>query len=286
MEILFDKECEYMKSLDPLDEIIQAALNKIVEMFKVVSLEKIVITHSEHTKYHRSIEVYCEEIDNDITTSSGEYTGVGILIKGVDKKGIFKQNIFLKEMIYLYLKEYFLAILEEREVQDLASQAYQIVLHEIGHGIDEENRYNRYKDIPSKSSYNLRLELKEYVSYEMLQLWSEYFAQRLVYIVCEDAKPTNIEEIKLNMRYLDCTNLLEKNQILYRLLYYFVLAIGYYHEHDEEVVVLNDEEIVLIAPILRRVEVLFKQLYQAQFVWDYPIIKDKLCELYIELLQF
>lgn len=284
MKLIIDNQCTYMKEVDYLDQKIEKVLNAILDKVNVSSLTKIIITSADDAEYREAVRYYSVEIDEETNVTVGDYVGVAVTIRGINQNGELEQIIFMRESIYLYLKRYFFEKNDKETTCELEQQAYEILIHEIGHSIDEEYRYRKYEDIPVAKEYNLEFELEEYSIYEMLQLWSEYFAQRFVYILCENPSLVSDGEIKKNMEYIENDNFLEKNNQMYRCLYYFAHYMAYYHHNKQELPLLNQENLIKVTDILKEIEMKFKQLYDKYLEWDYNEVKQSFATLYAKLL--
>ena len=148
-----------------------------------------------------------------------------------------------------------------------------LIVHEIGHAIDYENRYRMFGTVNTKTFYKLgnERERQEYFLENAFSLWGEYYAEAFSFKIFNKTPNQN----EGNLRW--CINSYFKDQVnfylerAYRMLYFFVLTMAYEHEKLDHKEHMNfdrfgkDKTLVEYLPYFVQVEEEIYKLYQ-----DYP----------------
>lgn len=252
MEIIITEDCSFKSEFEPIKD-------KIAEYFSKLSnlstLKKVIITDHDFNNYSKAVKELSRDIDKNAYVSED---GRAVAISGISTTDrTFNQYIFIRGDIFC---AFFLYLCLDTKVDDnlnLRELAYSIVLHEIGHCIYSEILYTKYNYVGSnKKVYNLSLdnELDEYIYYECVTLTSEYYAECFMNSICNESKNDYTREILniINDNYFD--NRVNSIGKIYRLIYYFMLYISYYHTNSIKLSFYEDICNLRIGKILKKLE--------------------------------
>ena len=168
-----------------------------------------------------------------------------------------------------------------------------MVLHEIGHAIDNEFQFGISGIINTKSLYDLEKEYDEYVKQEALSIWGEYFAESYAYQIIKTIdKLTEEKEYGLEKCIRTYSFVTNRNTLLnrvYRILYLFITQVAYIHQSSNFSSTFNyskyekDELLSLYIPFLAKAEIAIINLFRNYPHWA---SYDRLNELYELLKEF
>ena len=171
-----------------------------------------------------------------------------------------------------------------------------LILHEIGHAIDNEQQYKISGTVNTKVLYDLEYEYDEYVKNTALSLWGEYFAESFAYrIIRITDESTGGKESELEKCIGTYSIGTDRNTLLdrvYRILYFFVTRIAYVHQSSNFSATFNyskyedDKMIGLYIPILARTEVAIVNMYRSYPRWESYEQLNELSDIFKEFVLF
>ena len=221
---------------------------------------------------------------------------------GIDDNGNLHQAIIIKSANWVFAAYEYLdtqgllkdGVLEQTNIPKFSSLL--LVLHEIGHAIDNEQQYKISGTVNTKVFYDLDYEYDEYVQNTALSLWGEYFAEsfafQVIRIITKDAERTDSELEKCVNAYSIGT---DRNTLLnrvYRILYLFVTRIAYIHQTSNFRSTFNyskyeeDDLYGLYIPILAKTEGAILKLYRNYPCWKSYKQLGELSDIFKEFVLF
>ena len=278
MDIIITEDCSFKGEFEQI-------MDGIVEYFSKLSnlstLKKIIITDHDFNNYSKAVKEISRDLDKNVHVSEN---GGAIVVNGISRDNTLTQYIFIRGDIFY---AFFLYLSLDTKVSDnlnLKELAYSIVLHEIGHCIYNEMLYTKYNYIESnKKEYNLSLndELDEYIYHECVTLASEYYAQRFMNSICNESKEDYIEGMLniINDDYFD--NRVNGIGKIYRLIYWFMLHISYYHTNSIKLSFYEDICNLKISAILKKLENEMMTFYDKFNVGNFSI--DNITSIFREI---
>lgn len=226
---------------DTINSYFKSFINNFISVNNISSLDYFVIAESEEKSYTETVKKYASYIGTKASiTQDDYYSTVGKSLKSVDNNGHLHQAIIIKSSIWECAAYEYTRIMVNlpEEIQEQLSPNYislSIVIHEIGHAIDNENQFKMFKTINTKIIYNLSVEYDEYIKQLSLSLWGEYYAEKCVFKVIVSENDLTLDKeldlIKCIQSYslgLNSNALWER---IYRILYFFVLRLAFIHQH-------------------------------------------------------
>lgn len=181
--------------------------------------------------------------------------------------------------------------IHEKQLEQLYS--VYLIVHEIGHAVDYENRYRMFGTVNTKSFYNLgnERERQEYFLENAFSLWGEYYAETFSF------KNFNKTPNKNEGNLLWCIDSYFENQVnfylerAYRILYFFVLSMAYEHEKLDHKEYMNfdrlgkEKSLVEYLPYFAQVEKAIYKLYQNYPHWSSTKDLNELAKAFTNLIQ-
>lgn len=251
MDIIITEDCSFKSEFEQIKD-------RIVEYFKKLSnlstLKKIIITDYDFNNYSKAVKELSRDIDKNVHISEN---GGAVAINGISRDNTLTQYIFIRGDIFYAFWLYLCLDTKVYDNLNFGELAYSIVLHEIGHCIYIEILYTKYNYVESnKKGYNLSLnnELDEYIYHECVTLTSEYYAQRFMNSIYNESKEDYTEEMLniINDNHFD--NRVNSIGKIYRLIYWFMLYISYYHTNSIKLSFYEDICNPKISEILKKLE--------------------------------
>lgn len=229
MEIIITEDCSFKSELEQIKDKIVELFSKLINLHTV---KKIIITDYDFNNYRNTVEELSKDIDKNVHVS--ENSGA-VVINGIGRDNTFSQYIFIRGDIFYGFLLYLYSNTIVDDNLNLKEFAYSTVLHEIGHCIYDDILYTKHNyRVSNKEGYNLSVdkELDEYIYYECVTLTSEYYAERFMNSICKESKKDYIKEMLniINDNYFD--NRVNSIGKIYRLIYWFMLYISYYHTNS------------------------------------------------------
>ena len=303
MRFIIEDNCynnETVKTITPgLKPFIDSILNKR----EISSLDYFVIADSSDETFAAAVNKYASLVGSDtyITQDEG-YSTAGKSLAGIDSEGGIHQAIVLKSMIwvcaaYEYLD--FQGLLKDDILKQMNTPKFMslaIVLHEIGHTIDNELQFIINGIINTKVFYDLEHEYDEYVKQVALSLWGEYFAESFAYhTICMINESTEGKESDLKKCICTYSFGTDRNTLLnrvYRILYLFITQVAYIHQSSGFKSTFNyskyeeDELLNIYIPFLAKAEIAIRNLYRNYPNWESYEQLNELSGLFKEFVQF
>lgn len=251
MDIIITEDCSFKSEFEQIKD-------KIVEYFSKLSnlstLKKIIITDHDFNNYSKAVKELSRDIDRNVHVSEN---GGAVAINGINIDNTLTQYIFIRGDIFYAFWLYLCSDIKVGDNLNLGKLAYSIILHEIGHCIHYYILYTKYNyREPNKEVYNLFLdeELNEYIYHECVTLTSEYYAERFMNSICKESKKDYVEEMLniINDNYFE--NRVNSIGKIYRLIYWFMLHISYYHTNSIKLSFYEDISNPRIGEILKKLE--------------------------------
>lgn len=242
MELIFMPECNLDPIVRNLDHVVISLLGNLLSKLNLHSLQKIVITGEGMADYTAALQQHGSELDSHINiTNSSNLQGAAVVIHGVRPDNQIEQIFFIKDFIYeLFVLGLFIMENPEQTNGDASQGAIGLsfLMHEIGHAIEYQTSYENYGYHAPDKVFDLRYEYEEYVRYEAMQLWSEYYAERIAQSVVSEYVQNAMHDLHDVCEYLSSERYPEQlNAQLnhsYRVCYFLVHYIASLHCRSEE----------------------------------------------------
>lgn len=237
MEIILEPGCTRQEELYRCKALIEDLFNKLFEELKLTTIKKIVITNNDQHEYVKSVKGHAEYLDRNIHLTNDEnYQGSATVIHGLDEFGALQQILFMKDFIYFsFCYSVMNKELSKQEDQDFLILSKEITFHEIGHALNYQQMFEVYGYSTPDKQFDLSYEYEEYIMHESLQLWSEYYAQRIASAFLEKPLPTHLRDLVDFMKIKPLDNIFLKQLYhSYRIAYFFLLYIAYFHCNGEQ----------------------------------------------------
>lgn len=212
-------------------------LQGVLEGQQLDTLDYFVVTDPEAGEFEKAVSKYAAIVGTEANvTRDGSYRAEGKTLSGLGNDGRLHQTIIITSAIcrqaimevafmlgYLNMDE---KTIHEKQLEQLYS--VHLIVHEIGHAVDYENRYRMFGTVNTKSFYNLgnERERQEYFLENAFSLWGEYYAETFSF------KNFNKTPNKNEGNLLWCIDSYFENQVnfylerAYRILYFFVLSMA------------------------------------------------------------
>ena len=165
------------------------------------------------------------------------------------------------------------------------------VLHEMGHAVDNANRYEIRGSINNKILYDLDTEFDEYVESFAYSLWGEYFAESFPYQIMNQYELfTKGKEEQLLECVKNYSTIKNRNAIaerVYRILYFFVHCLARVHYPKFER--FNYESIrcaIEYTPFLERTEIAMLNLYKEYPCWNVTNCMNEMRNIIMDMIKF
>lgn len=299
MQFVYEERGGESLEVDFAEKGLQQLLNNVVNKYDLNCLDYFIIADSENGNFAKTVMKYASIVGVEASVTQDEtYSAVGKTLVGFDTDNRMHEAIIIKSSIWDY------AVVDYLVAQGLAGEEYlnlideppymsmSIILHEIGHAVDNLNQYNMFGIFNTKVVYDLRYELDEYVKNEALSLWGEYYAEAFAYQIIHSKIDLTVRNedylVECITDYSLCANgnaLLER---VYRILYYFVIRIGFVHQTGsfnysglEQIKLINE-----YIPILERTEKAILKLKENYPHWDSYNDLNELSNVFRDFLNF
>jgi hypothetical protein len=303
MLFIVEENCYNIDAVNCINPVIKPFLDKVIDSCKISSLDYFVIADSTEQNYRQAVIKYASLVDTDAETlQDGVYFVAGKSLDGIDMDGNLHQAIVIKSSVWVCAAiEYGAAhgIFENDIQKQMTTPSFMslaLILHEIGHAVDNEHQLNINGTINTKLLYNLDYEYDEYAKYSALSLWGEYYAESFAYgIIQSPIDITKEKEIELEnciKKYsigIDRNTLIER---VYRILYFFVLRIAYIHRNSNFQSTFDydmfekDELLQLYIPILARTEIAIINLFRNYPRWGSYECLSELSAIFKKFVSF
>lgn len=311
--VLYDKELEQMElrikeiySNLHIDEnakaILVGMLQGILEGQQLDTLDYFVVVETESGEFEKAVSKYAAIVGTEANvTRDVSYHAEGKTLSGLGIDGrlhqviIITSAIFRKAIMEVALMLGYLNIDEKTIHEEQLEQLYgvHLIVHEIGHAVDYENRYRMFGTVNTKTFYNLgnERERQEYFLENAFSLWGEYYAEAFSFKNFNKTPNQNEGNLRwcIDSYFDDQVNFyLER---AYRILYFFVLTMAYEHEKLDHKEHMNfdrfgeDKTLVEYLPYFVQVEEEIYKLYQDYPYWSSTNDLDGLMKAFNMLIQ-
>lgn len=292
MEFIIENNCSNPENIEAINPHIKPLFHELFDNLNISSLEYFVIADSEEENYAKAVLKYASMVGTEAhVTQDGHYFTAGKSLDGIDEDGRLHQAIVIKSSIWVcaaleYMRSQ--GFLSEELLRQLYPNytALPLIMHEIGHAIDNENQYKMAGTVNTKIAYDLRYEYDEYIKQTALSLWGEYYAEAFAYRVIRSEEDLTLDKeeelikcIKSHSLGINQNALLER---IYRILYYFVIRLAFIHQQNNyskpfDYSAFEQLELAYdYIPFFERTELAIIDLYKDYPKWD---TYDKLNEL-------
>lgn len=303
MEFIIEDNCYNIEAVKTITPYIKPLIDNVLTAQNIPSLDYFVIADSREENYAEAVNKYASMVGTEThITQDGSYFTAGKSLDGIDENGKLHQAIVIKSANWVFAAYEYLdtqgllkeGVLEQMNIPKFMSLI--LVLHEIGHAIDNELQYKISGTVNTKVLYDLEHEYAEYAKYEALSLWGEYFAESFAYqvirIITKDAEGKESELEKCIGTYSMGT---DRNTLLnrvYRILYLFVTRIAYIHQSSNFSSTFDysqyekDNLLSLYIPLLARAEVAIVNLYRNYPNWKSYEELNELSDVFKDFVSF
>lgn len=291
MNISVENNCKSLDWFNVNIDYILYILNGFLYDHPVKSLKYFVISANENEDFAQTVEKTANLLNTNIYLENNEYySTLGQTIEGTDENGELCQAIIIREgTIVKLIKE--IALLqsdEEVERERVSFDAIKLVMHEIGHTVDNENIYRLTHQLSTKICYNMSnpTEAKEFFRLSTLALWGEFAAESFVYDEMDSFRYfPSIYELEL----LNCVeNYVAESPTarVYRILHMFVLILAKNGKVNFDYEIYSNTKIQKYSVFLKQVEKEIFALKQKYPNWDMSKDLNRLIAIYRLLVDF
>lgn len=303
MFFIVEDNCYNIDAINTINPIIKPFSDKIIDGCKISSLDYFVIADSTEENYRQAVIKYATLVNtNAETLQDGTYFVAGKSLDGIDNNGNLHQAIVIKSSVWVCAAmEYGSAqgIFENDIQKQMTTPPFMslaLILHEIGHAVDNEHQFNINGTINTKLLYNLDYEYDEYAKYSALSLWGEYYAESFAYRIIQSSLDlTKEKEIELENCIKNYSIGIDRNTLVervYRILYFFVLRIAYIHRNSnfqstfDYSMFEKDELLRFYVPILAKTEIAIINLYRNYPRWGSYECLAELSAIFNDFVSF
>ena len=303
MNFIVEENCYNIDSINSINPIIKPFLDNLLNNCNITSLDYFVVADSNEQNYYETVTEYASLVGTDThITQDGTYFVAGKSLEGVDEDGNLHQAIVIKSSLWVCAAiEYgtLQGLLNEnirREITTPPFMSLSLILHEIGHAVDNEHKFKINRTVNRKILYNLEYEYDEYAKYTALSLWGEYYAESFAYkIIHSSVDLTKDKEAELKECIFSYSLGTDRNILVnrvYRILYFFVIRIAFIHRSSNFQVIFDyslfesDELLRSYIPLLARTEIAIINLYRDYPNWNSYEKLDELSEIFKDFVQF
>ncbi len=304
LKFIVEESCENRDELLQVINIIEKPIRDIVEANQLDSLKYLVVSDSNMECFSGAVDKYAKLLNVYTSlTDTGYFSACAKTLDGIMDDGQYSQVIIVKSLIICainYAMNYeaiLMSGIDQEQIPSLKTceaTGWLILLHEIGHAVDNANIYSmRHKSI-NKVIFDIKYEFDELIESHAFSLWGEYFAEvfasRIVQSVdCED---TNYEE---ELKKCIESHNEKKTEVIivdkiYRILYLFVHCIA--HRHIQNGTGFNydkfvDEDILEgYVPFLARTEIAMINLIQQYPKWNIETCMNEMSQIIKDMYEF
>jgi len=303
MEFIIEENCYNIEAVETITPYIKPFIENVLTAQNISSLDYFVIADSREESYSETVNKYASMVGTDAhITQDGSYFTAGKSLDGIDEKGKLHQAIVIKSANWVCAAFEYMdsqGLLKEGTLKQMNTPQFMslaLILHEIGHAIDNEQQYKISGTVNTKVLYDLEYEYDEYVKNTALSLWGEYFAESFAYrIIRITDETTGGKESELEKCIGTYSIGTDRNTLLdrvYRILYFFVTHIAYVHQSSNFSATFNyskyedDKMIGLYIPILARTEVAIVNMYRSYPRWESYEQLNELSDIFKEFVLF
>ena len=303
MEFIIEENCYNIEAVETITPYIKPFIENVLTAQNISSLDYFVIADSREESYSETVNKYASMVGTDAhITQDGSYFTAGKSLDGIDEKGKLHQAIVIKSANWVCAAFEYMdsqGLLKEGTLKQMNTPQFMslaLILHEIGHAIDNEQQYKISSTVNTKVLYDLEYEYDEYVKNTALSLWGEYFAESFAYrIIRITDESTGGKESELEKCIGTYSIGTDRNTLLdrvYRILYFFVTRIAYVHQSSNFSATFNyskyedDKMIGLYIPILARTEVAIVNMYRSYPRWESYEQLNELSDIFKEFVLF
>lgn len=286
MKLMVEENCTIrsIREVESSLSYFETMLSNLANIYHLKSLEYFVITDSEHQNFAASAYKYARIIGTQIIlTDDGNGQTAGKSMDGIGTDGEYRQAIVVKDMIvqkalqdvhHLFGTSLPEENTDSREAESSAVSyiGLPVILHEMGHAVDNAFQYGRTGIVNDQVQYDLSFEYEDYVEHIVLSLWGEYFAESFCYgIIEQDLNKRKENQMLACMKRQPQAGQL--NAVIdygYHILYFFVQRIACLHQlgsafdytHYEA-----DQTLAGYVDFLRGTEQAMKKMMDAYLDW-------------------
>ena len=303
MEFIIEENCYNIEAVETITPYIKPFIENVLTAQNISSLDYFVIADSREESYAETVNKYASMVGTDThITQDGSYFTAGKSLDGIDEKGKLHQAIVIKSANWVCAAFEYMdsqGLLKEDMLEQMNTPQFMslaLILHEIGHAIDNEQQYKISGTVNTKVLYDLEYEYDEYVKNTALSLWGEYFAESFAYrIIRITDESTGGKESELEKCIGTYSIGTDRNTLLdrvYRILYFFVTRIAYVHQSSNFSTTFNyskyeeDKLVSLYIPLLARAEVAIVNLYRNYPNWKSYEQLNELSDLFKDFVSF
>lgn len=281
MKVVVERNCSNYQYDDSLVSLLNPIFGKVVNNAGLNTLDYFVIVDSDIINYCESVKKYASIIGSEAdVTQDGQYCPVGKTLDSVDETGKQHQAILIISWVWESAAEELHELVKNQdcEKEKMSFRALSIILHEIGHAVDNENQFKISGTVNNKIQYNLKYEFDEYIKQNALSLWGEYSAESFA---CKHDLTRSYSMITNEKNLFECivsysmgtdsSCLFERT---YRILYFFMLRLAALHQQaivasDDDYNYLRQDPIASeYDPMFVKVEQTINNLNQDYPKWD------------------
>ena len=240
MEWIVEKGCSDYQTAVNCIPIFQPCLEALLCEAGLNSLDYFVIADSNEAYYRETVEKYASIVGTETNvTQDGNYFAAGKTLCGIDKTGRIHQAIVIKSRVWIRAAiEYaWEQRLLPKEMQDSLKPSCldrSIIIHEIGHAVDNDCQFVTSGTVNTRTQYNLKYEYDEYIEQTALSLWGEYYAESFA---CKRVPAETDSSIRCKTNLLNClksfspgTDFYAILERVYRILYFSMFWLATRHQ--------------------------------------------------------
>ena len=303
MEFIIEDNCYNIEAVDTVTPYLKLFLDRILAAQNILSLDYFVVSDSEEENYLEAVNKYASLVGTDTyVTQDGIYYTAGKSLDGVDENGKLHQAIVIKSSIWVCAAYEYIGsqgLLKDGISEQMSTPPFMslaLILHEIGHAIDNERQYEICGTVNTKVLYDLKYEYDEYAKNTALSLWGEYFAESYAYqtirIIANVSVGRELELEKCIGTYslgTDSNTLLSR---VYRIFYIFAIHIAYIHQSNNFSSTFDysqydkDNFLSMYVPILARAEIAIINLYRNYPRWESYEQLNELSNVFKDFVTF
>ena len=242
MKPIIEPNCYNLEAVNSVASVMEAFLNEALKQQTKTSLDYFVIADADDKNFAETVNKYATLVGTDThITQDGSYFTAGKSLDGIDKNGVYHQAIVIRSSVWVCAAYELLCdqgLLNEeikKQMKTPEKMSLLLILHELGHVLDNENQYKMFGEVNTKVGYDLRHEYDEYARETALSLWGEYYAESFATYTIQ-ANPDAIKDNEENL--IECIRSysfgIDTNSLMqraFRILYFFVLRIACIHQY-------------------------------------------------------
>lgn len=251
MDVIVAENCTNKSEFEKICQTIQSYLKVFLKNYELDSLKYFVIADSEPSKYFETLELYAEMLHTDKACNDSEmYQVAGKVIEGIDDAGNYRQVVVVKSALILGMLEDIKSLENVCYISQIPNYpslrwlGLTTILHELGHVVDNEHLATRNLRVCLKNGYDLsnKSELEEYFLYSAVSLWSEFFAESFLYLICPALRPLNCSKTDELLNCIENFRTPDVSAIdrIFQILYLFVHTIAHDGQGNFDYNILNN----------------------------------------------